>query len=608
MKRSLSYSITFRFLPILLFVLCTVLSLSITARAAGFSCYVTDANGYQIDSYYAAEEDRYYLFLTPAISIPDITVHLNANITAASGGVLSADHSTLTGAFSANGDSVLLTDAGGAQITLSVLQTDLPSLCIGLDGVSLEQVHLDKSVKYDHTSVILSDPSGIHGTVSVDDASFKGRGNSSWLLYEKKGYQIKFTKKESVLGMPAAKKWILLPNACDDSLMRNYLAFCLAKESGQISSPDAAFVDLWINGDYRGTYLIAEKNEIGSGRVDLKDDLGGLFERDDIFFADEDHWFQDAITQDYYVLKESVNEDPETAANTMQLFRDRLDDLECFLCSDAAGPDNITVSDLETLIDVRSFAGFYLINEFMLNRESISSSFYWYLDGENDVLHMGPLWDFDTCAGIEFTEDSTSMYYIRTDMLFSELLRCKAFKNYVNEMYESNKAFYLSLPQLCEETGAYLERAASMNYVRWNTLGNAHAKGVFHDSYADAVHSLSGWLENRGKVFAVPSPYLYTEVSAANNSLKITLNADDHYSKVRFPIWSTENGQNDLVWYDAKRQSRDVWSCTINTADRPAAGTYMIHAYGIKGGSESMIGKLTTYVESKDRFPDNSNE
>ena len=597
MKKTVSYRTALRFSILLLSVLCLAGSMSIVAKAAGFSCYVTDAGGYRIDSYYAEGEDRYYLFLTPQANIPDIVVHLNFDIAAVSNGTLSEDHSTLTGAFSASGDSVLLTDAAGTPVTLTVLQSDLPSLCIGLDGATLDQVHLDKTVKYDNTSVRLCDPVGLYDTISVEDASLKGRGNSSWLLYEKKGYQIKFNKKVSVLGMPAAKKWVLLPNACDDSLMRNYLAFCLAKENEQISSPNAAFVDLWINGDYRGTYLISEKNEIGSSRVDLHDDLGAIFERDDIFFADEEYWFQDTISQDYYVVKETVAEDPETTLNTMQLFRDRLEDLERFLCSDRAGADNITVEDLSTLIDVRSFAGFYLINEYMLNRESISSSFYWYLDGEQDVLHLGPLWDFDTCAGNDQTEESTSQYYIRTDMLFAELLRCRAFKDYVTQMYESSKDFYQSLPQLCEQTGAYLNHSAALNYIRWNSLGSAHAKGVFHDSYEDAVHSLSQWLENRGRVFEVPSPYLYTEVSAENNSLRITLNATDNYTKVRFPVWSMENGQNDLVWYDAKRQSRGVWSCTINTADYPAYGAYTIHAYGVKGRTESMIGKLTTYVD-----------
>ena len=397
--------------------------------------------------------------------------------------------------------------------------------------------------------------------------------------------------------MPAAKKWILLANACDDSLMRNYLAFHLAKETNAVDAPDSAFVDLWINGDYRGTYLIAEKNEIGKERVELKDPMGGLFERDSIFYTEEDYWFQDELFQDIYVVKETVNEDPETAMNTMKLFQDRLYDLERFLSSDQVDPENISLENLETLIDTGSFAGFYLINEYMLNRESISSSFYSYLDGEGDVLHLGPLWDFDTCAGNEFSEDSSAMYYIHRDTLFSELLRCRSFRNYVNEIYETNKDYFMLLPKLCEETGNYLEHSASMNYIRWNCLGSAHAKGEFHTTYAEAVQSLAQWLENRSRHFEVPGPYLYTVVSAEGKSMNITLNTTDTYKKVRFPVWSMENGQNDLIWYDAKKQSRRVWSCTINTADHQMSGTYNIHAYAVNGQNMSMIGRTSTYVE-----------
>ncbi len=53
-------------------------------------------------------------------------------------------------------------------------------------------------------------------------------------------------------------------------MMRNQLAFHLADQLGMPYVPDSAYVDLWINGDYRGTYLVCEKVEIGSSRVDLK--------------------------------------------------------------------------------------------------------------------------------------------------------------------------------------------------------------------------------------------------------------------------------------------------------------------------------------------------
>ena len=189
------------------------------------------------------------------------------------------------------------------------------------------------------------------------------------------------------------------------------------------------------------------------------------------------------------------------------------------------------------------------------------------------------------------------MYYVHTDTLFSELLRCESFKNYVNDLYEAHKADFMLLPELCEETGKYLEHSASMNYIRWNCLGTAHAKGVFHTTYAEAVDSLAQWLENRSRHFEVPGPYLYTVVSTEGKSIRINLNTPNPYKTVRFPVWSKENGQNDLIWYDAKKQSRGVWSCTINTADCQTSGTYNIHAYAVNGENMSMIGHTVAYVE-----------
>lgn len=61
--------------------------------------------------------------------------------------------------------------------------------------------------------------------------------------------------------MPKAKTWILLANHADPSLLRNTLAYDLAAAFGLPGSPDSRFVDLTINGEYLGNYLITEKVE-----------------------------------------------------------------------------------------------------------------------------------------------------------------------------------------------------------------------------------------------------------------------------------------------------------------------------------------------------------
>lgn len=95
------------------------------------------------------------------------------------------------------------------------------------------------------------------------------RGNSSKDL-EKKSFQIEFDKKENVLGMPAkAKKWGLLANHMDKSLIRNLVAFKISSLLGQKYSPACKSVDLIFDGSFEGNYIICDKIEKGKGRVEL---------------------------------------------------------------------------------------------------------------------------------------------------------------------------------------------------------------------------------------------------------------------------------------------------------------------------------------------------
>ena len=101
----------------------------------------------------------------------------------------------------------------------------------------------------------------------------KGRGNSTWQLADKKPYQIKLKKKTDLLESGDVsnknKTWVLLANAFDGSSMRNMISCSLARDIGVKSSVEFRPVDLYYDGEYRGTYLLTEKVQINAGRVDI---------------------------------------------------------------------------------------------------------------------------------------------------------------------------------------------------------------------------------------------------------------------------------------------------------------------------------------------------
>jgi hypothetical protein len=114
------------------------------------------------------------------------------------------------------------------------------------------------------------------------EMEIRGRGHSTWGEQAKKPFQLKLEDKETFLGMPKDKKWILLNGHSDPSLVRNPLAFELGRQSSSLEfTPKGEFVRVEINNEYQGVYYITQKVEDTGRRVDL-DDKGYLLEWDTI--------------------------------------------------------------------------------------------------------------------------------------------------------------------------------------------------------------------------------------------------------------------------------------------------------------------------------------
>ncbi len=112
------------------------------------------------------------------------------------------------------------------------------------------------------------------------ECEVKGRGNTTW-AWNKKPYAIKLSSKAKVLGMPKHKRWVLLANAIDMSMMRNIVGFEIAKiiynrtgdpnGSDNVWTPRGHSVELVLNGEHKGNYLLCEQIKIDEKRVNAGD-------------------------------------------------------------------------------------------------------------------------------------------------------------------------------------------------------------------------------------------------------------------------------------------------------------------------------------------------
>ncbi len=275
-------------------------------------------------------------------------------------------------------------------------QPHIPEMNITLNGVSLDTIDSgSKDTEYPYNTITITDN---HTTTRYHNVEIKGRGNSTW-VQNKKPYQLTFNQKTNLFDLGTSRKWILLANNVDTTYLRNDTAFYLANILGEAYPVSGKFIELYVSGKYHGLYYIVPKIEINKSSVNLKDPYGILVELENL------HVEQDCYrttSDDCLIIKDSVNKDNEVKA--MQSF---VHDYNAFL--QALKQKNY--SSIANLIDVDSFARYYLLSEFSSNPDAYLSSFYMYKNGENDKIHAGPGWDFDLAfASRRWPADNEAFY------------------------------------------------------------------------------------------------------------------------------------------------------------------------------------------------------
>ena len=507
-----------------------------------FKLSVTDGKNI-INEYF--KNNIHYIFVTKDIDISNLVIKYEGSVLSSSFGNLNKEEQTITGDFTNTEDFTLNLDNGIIE-NVSVIQSDVPSIFVNLHN-DVTQNTLNsgsKDTKYPASVNITGADDEIYN-ISDDDIEIKGRGNTTWAM-DKKPYQIKFSKKQNLLGMgkDKSKKWVLLANYADTTLLKNKIMDDLCVDSGLSNIPNARFIDLYINGDYVGNYLACEKIEVGDGRVELNDDKGVLVELDNAYYYDEDYNFQSNYSGNHYVIKEFKNDDMEDAQKkeTMLSFKKSLENFEKKLYVDCASWDEIT-----KLIDVESFAKFYVLNEFAKNLDTYFSSTYFYKDGKNDVIHMGPLWDYDkqSFEGPTNVDYSTNLYNY-----MSALYKYPEFAKLVNEIYE-NELKQLFNKISVNEYSNNIIKSSRINSIVWKS----------EEIYNKRIKQLNSWVESRKEYFnkrysiIKPTAYYSTHVqdigwinTQYNNTISGTIGKSLKVESIRICAKDSENNNLSIKY------------------------------------------------------------
>lgn len=408
----------------------------------------------------------------------------------------------------------LATTSSMAQVTTQAdAVTNLPHMQIELaDGNTLEWLNETKDHKTAATLDLVDPANPGFDLADAVITEIKGRGNSTWNR-PKKPYQIKFDSAVGVLGMETHKTWVLLANHLDPSLMRNKLTYDLADSFGLEYSPQSRFVDLTVNDTYLGTYLLSEKTEVGTHRVELQTDEGVLLELDNNYGTEEDHYFYGGTSRSVFVLNDATIDvdDFDTEPVLQKAYSDvqaYINKLETLLY--APDPDWNAISQM---IDVDSFIKYYFIFETSANPDVNRSSMFFYKDGPGDVLHAGPVWDFDLAMGQfrvpEKAADPTGEWARVSDILgnkrsswFEQLARNEQFVQRAYDVYSAELQSHVeALPANIDALEGHLSQSAAENFEVWDVLGEVSTLGstghVISDTYEGEVAYLRNWVDQR---------------------------------------------------------------------------------------------------------------
>ncbi|MCR5142574.1 MAG: CotH kinase family protein [Ruminococcus sp.] len=263
-----------------------------------------------------------------------------------------------------------------------------------------------------------------NGSVVEGNGQVKVRGNTT-AKGEKKPFTVKFEKKKNVAGMGGNKKWALLADNFDPTLLRNYVAFELAKELGLAYTPKHTFAELYMDGVFKGCYELTEPIDVKSNRVDLdtegnKDFL--LEYQSSRSEAGVTYIKADELRFEVVEPEEPERNQPSYIADTMNHILDVIDSRD--------------YDEIQKVIDVDSFAAYFLLNDLYKTVDfGFSSVYYYYKD---NVLYAGPAWDYDLSSGNTYDYHQKKLSTEGMDanaQLFTHLCRCPEFMYKVREVY-----------------------------------------------------------------------------------------------------------------------------------------------------------------------------
>lgn len=391
--------------------------------------------------------------------------------------------------------SVAGSDAAAlASNVASVAHTALPTVFIETpDNIAITSK--EEWIKNAHISMVGSEESWNFENVST---SIRGRGNTTWSK-PKKSYALKLDKKQKIMGLPSHKRWVLIANYLDNTFMRNETAFYLSRTFEMDWTVHGDFVDLVLNGEYKGLYWLGEAIKVDKNRVNINDgnpDMSDSEDKDYLVemdqYYDEPVKFRSAVRDLPYMIKNDdymIDDNGDLSSGgqeRIERFRNKINSLENLLYPDfTEGTDTNSCSapdpSYAEIIDIDSWVKFWFVNEIMDSPElSHPKSAYFTFDSTNNIFKAGPVWDFDWSSLAKH-----SNCRLKASIYYNALFKSPAFKTKVKELWNKYSGS-IDIETFIEPMRKRLDTAAAYDTMLWGEHDDpSGVKRENFDAYVD---------------------------------------------------------------------------------------------------------------------------
>ena len=336
--------------------------------------------------------------------------------------------------------------------------TNLPTLSIHVQDNILPIV---KGEDFESQSLLIYE----NGTMIQDyPILFRVRGNYS-STHENKAFRMKYNDGKSHHVMKGGsnesptkcKKWVLINSYRDKTLMRNPVAWAMSKRAERDWTPWSQVVDLVVNGDYRGTYTLADAVTIDKNRINITkmsaEDVdeetitGGYFVELDNYYYQEPYHF---VSGKNNFLSVHDPEEDVMQSQQFQYIQNAWNNMEDFAYSTNYDEE----SGLRSVLDMESFLKWFLVSEFNGNTDMICQVFK-YKERGDDHFYTGPIWDADLAL-----ENDETTYPANERMDWTYKVRCSTgnWIDFLNQVLAEPSVF-----KELQELWASLRRSGNFN-------------------------------------------------------------------------------------------------------------------------------------------------